>query len=654
MCSSDLTLFVVVTSNNIPAGTGGCRSFTTLTLNVLPIPTPKLDPPTLGEKCDDNTPGNLTEAFNIATNATYIANNDPNVTLRYFEGKPPGFTNEYAVAGINEIPATQLATAQVGGNVWIRVESNLVINSQSEKCYTLVEQKLKVNPLPTVSLLNAITHPLNTYQICQNPSLLAAAEFNLNSLIPELLLNNPLVPVTPPAIPTVYTNTYTTTFYTSAAGALAGTATDKILTPAAYISTAVVGIAQVIYVRIVNDQTGCVNPYGTFKIIVNPKPTITLPVALDTCDTDGTNDGFFAYPLNALNFQDNILGTLQPIADFTVTFHESQTDAIGGLNAVADLGAYMGYTHKLWIRVQNNNTKCFEVASSQQNVEMLPQAQIITDNNINSICVDYTNKFVIRPLTLKIKTPIIPQNANTPIPYSVSYQWYEGTSGVVATGISTGPTYLVNQAELSGATRKYTVKITSTSSRGCSVTSAAFDVIQSGPAVKQPGTIGYEITNAFEDNQIITALVTGYGTYQYSLDDVDGVKQDSPVFENVQLGTHTIFVHDVKALSGTNTFNCEKLIIEDVQTIDYPHYFTPNGDGINDFWNISGLVSQANSKIYIFDRDGKLVKQISPAGNGWDGSFNGNFMPSSDYWFTVDFSEQTIQKQFKSHFTLKR
>ena len=203
--------------------------------------------------------------------------------------------------------------------------------------------------------------------------------------------------------------------------------------------------------------------------------------------------------------------------------------------------------------------------------------------------------------------------------------------------------------------RKYTVKITSTSSRGCSVTSAAFDVIQSGPAVKQPGTIGYEITNAFEDNQIITALVTGYGTYQYSLDDVDGAKQDSPVFENVQLGTHTIFVHDVKALSGTNTFNCEKLIIEDVQTIDYPHYFTPNGDGINDFWNISGLAFRIpTSTIYIFNRDGKLMKQISPDGNGWDGSFNNELAPSTDYWFTVDFTEKTIQKQFKSHFSLKR
>ena len=657
--SNPQTLFVVVTSNDIPAGTGGCKSFTTLTLSVLPIPTPKTDPPTLGEKCDDNLPGDLLETFNLTVNAAYITNNQTNVVLRYFPGKLPGFTNDYAVAGINEI--LNPSTALVGGNVWIRVESSLYINSQLKKCYTLVEQKLTVNPLPTVSVLNAIAHPLNTYQICQNP-LSVLAEFNLTNLIPELLTNNPKVPVSPPTLPVTYTNVlvdnYTTTFYTTAAAALAGVAGTDITNPGAYESTAVVGTPQIIYVRVVNDRTGCVNPYGKFEIVVNPKPTITLPQALDRCDDDGTNDGFYSYPLNDVNLQTTILGTSQSPTDYTVTFHESQANANNGANAIADLGNYMGYTHKLWIRVQKNSTGCFEIAASQQNVEMLPEPTIVTANNVNSICVNYTNDYVDRPLVLELKQPLIPVNANTPTPANTyTYQWYEGNP---ATGTpvaipynSTGPTYNVDQAApIKGATRYYTVKVTSNSTRGCTVTSAVFAVIQSGQAVLQTGTLGYGITNAFEENQVITVTVNGYGTYEYSLD--DGVRQESPIFENVPLGAHSITVYDVKELVGTNNFNCEKLTINDVKTIDYPYYFTPNGDGINDFWNINGLKSKADTKIYIFDRDGKLVKQLSPDSAGWDGTFNGNAMPSSDYWFTVDFTEQTIQKQFKSHFSLKR
>ena len=71
-------------------------------------------------------------------------------------------------------------------------------------------------------------------------------------------------------------------------------------------------------------------------------------------------------------------------------------------------------------------------------------------------------------------------------------------------------------------------------------------------------------------------------------------------------------------------------------------------------WNIYGL-SQANDvKVYIFDRDGKLLKQVSPKGEGWDGNFNGNPYPASDYWFTIDYTEQGTSKQYKSHFSLKR
>ena len=90
--------------------------------------------------------------------------------------------------------------------------------------------------------------------------------------------------------------------------------------------------------------------------------------------------------------------------------------------------------------------------------------------------------------------------------------------------------------------------------------------------------------------------------------------------------------------------------------IDYPPYFTPNGDGYNDTWNISSLNYQANAKIYIFDRYGKLLKQISPAGDGWDGTFNVNMMPTNDYWFLLEYNDFVTgePRQLRAHFSLKR
>ena len=93
----------------------------------------------------------------------------------------------------------------------------------------------------------------------------------------------------------------------------------------------------------------------------------------------------------------------------------------------------------------------------------------------------------------------------------------------------------------------------------------------------------------------------------------------------------------------------------DIGVVDYPNYFTPNNDGYHDTWNIIGIAEfDASANIYIFDRYGKLLKQISPLTPGWDGTYNGTALPSSDYWFRVEYTEQGIQKEIRGHFTLKR
>jgi gliding motility-associated-like protein len=87
--------------------------------------------------------------------------------------------------------------------------------------------------------------------------------------------------------------------------------------------------------------------------------------------------------------------------------------------------------------------------------------------------------------------------------------------------------------------------------------------------------------------------------------------------------------------------------------VDYPRFFTPNEDGFNDTWNITELETTA-ATIYIFDRTGKLLKQLSPEGDGWDGTHHGAALPATDYWFLVEYEENGVMKKFKSHFALKR
>ncbi|MDB4121495.1 T9SS type B sorting domain-containing protein, partial [bacterium] len=104
-----------------------------------------------------------------------------------------------------------------------------------------------------------------------------------------------------------------------------------------------------------------------------------------------------------------------------------------------------------------------------------------------------------------------------------------------------------------------------------------------------------------------------------------------------------------------NTSGCGQTTIT-ITVMDYPLYFTPNNDGVHDTWNIIGLKNQPQAKVHIYNRYGKLLKQLSPTSIGWDGTFKGSSLPTDDYWFTVEYLEPRDGniKQFKAHFTLKR
>jgi gliding motility-associated-like protein len=66
------------------------------------------------------------------------------------------------------------------------------------------------------------------------------------------------------------------------------------------------------------------------------------------------------------------------------------------------------------------------------------------------------------------------------------------------------------------------------------------------------------------------------------------------------------------------------------------------------------LAFQPDAVIQIFDRYGKLIKEIKPSGPGWDGNYNGRPLPSTDYWFLVTYLLNEEQQVFKSHFSMKR
>ena len=181
-----------------------------------------------------------------------------------------------------------------------------------------------------------------------------------------------------------------------------------------------------------------------------------------------------------------------------------------------------------------------------------------------------------------------------------------------------------------------TYSVILTNASNCSKTKT-FTVTPSGIA-----TINDIIINDFSENNTITVDYTGISTYVFSLDGTN--YQSAPTFTNLSEGVYTVYVKDTK--------DCG-IVPATFYILDYPKFFTPNGDGINDFWSIKNLNQRnlQNGTIEIFDRYGKLIHQINSRNQVWDGTFNGINLPSSDYWFQMKLADGKI---IKGHFSLKR
>jgi gliding motility-associated-like protein len=164
--------------------------------------------------------------------------------------------------------------------------------------------------------------------------------------------------------------------------------------------------------------------------------------------------------------------------------------------------------------------------------------------------------------------------------------------------------------------------------------------------VSSVAVVSAEVGQDFHYNQTITVTVSGgSGDYEYQLD--NGPFQDEPYFTNIYEGEYTITVRDKNGCGES-----EKLF---VYALNYPRYFSPNGDGKSDVWNIDGLLGQQRAVIYIFDRYGKIVGSAKPGIAGWDGTYNGKNLPATDYWFTIQYtSSNGKEKEFKAHFSLLR
>tara|TARA_R110002096_G_scaffold68159_1_gene164742 strand:- start:14805 stop:17546 length:2742 start_codon:yes stop_codon:yes gene_type:complete len=362
-----------------------------------------------------------------------------------------------------------------------------------------------------------------------------------------------------------------------------------------------------VYVEVYDTNTNC---FDTSELTLNLSLQQIDPFLHEVCDELNSEDG-----INTFNLT-NITTSIQSDNGFTypITYYKTQKDAIleeNDLGLTSYTNTSSPYSETIYARVENDNA-CFGIITVLLKVNVLPDIDI---KNTSYYC---TNFF---PKTITLNAGLINNNID-----DYYYAWSNGDTGYET---------LVNVVEPYAVT--VTNKIT-----GCSK-ERIITVEPSNIATFESITV-VDVTS----NNTITVNVSGEGIYEYALYNEDHLPitpyQESNIFENVSPGFYNVYVKDIENNCG--------IVDELVSVIGFPKFFTPNNDGFNDTWQVSGVsrMFQPNTKILIYNRYGKLVKEVSPLGEGWNGTSNGTKLPSDDYWFSITLQDGRI---FKNHFTLK-
>lgn len=323
--------------------------------------------------------------------------------------------------------------------------------------------------------------------------------------------------------------------------------------------------------------------------------TAYQPNDLGECD-DISNDGIGTFNLAT---QDSaILGSQNPSL-YAITYHLSSSDAATNTNPLPLI--YTSANDTIFARLQYLSVSdCFDITSFDIVVNPIPDGNPIALN----ICEG-------------VPTILSADNG-----YS-SYQW------------STGAT---SQSIIVSQDGQYTVTVVKDYPTGSCTGQFVYNI----STTKAP-IINQLVIQDWTDNENSIEVIlenSDDGNYLYSIDGLHF--QESPIFYNLMAGQYTVIVKDTNDC-GIDTASAYLL--------NYPKYFTPNEDGIHDYWKVKNSDSEPNMMTYIFDRFGKLISGFNSQSLGWDGKLNGQQLPSTDYWFLVIREDG---REHLGHFTLKR
>lgn len=349
-------------------------------------------------------------------------------------------------------------------------------------------------------------------------------------------------------------------------------------------------------------DTGVDGLLSEVQVGFSPIPWTGAMTDVKFCQGEG-----MAYDLSAKDAQ--ALGSRDPV-DIVVSYHRSPGDAQSGARPLPKQYLPHPGPQTLYVRTSSRaNPNCSDASAS-----------FLLDV-LEAPALDFSEEVALCGALGRVEIGEV-----RPDPL-YEYSW--------STGERT-PTLVVTRAG------EYTLTVTN-SSGGPSCTASRIVRVYPSDA---PKIAKIDIEDLRATGRVTIHAQSG-GPYEFSLD--DGPFQRNNVFEDVAPGVHSVGLRDL--------YGCGELR-EEIVVVGFPSIFTPNGDVLNQRWQLEGLSTLKVPVVTLYDRYGKLIKTMDQNDPGWDGTHNGRPMPSTDYWFKLSYMDRdgnrSYAKYLRAHFSLRR
>ncbi|MFP4845438.1 T9SS type B sorting domain-containing protein [Winogradskyella sp. PE311] len=344
-------------------------------------------------------------------------------------------------------------------------------------------------------------------------------------------------------------------------------------------------------VNVYDEFTGQLLQTESKDITIYPSPSIPSLNDLYFCNEDTTI--FFS------NLNEDVLGGLDPSV-FRVYYYFSERDALLKENSIEEYIPEIG-TKTVWTRVENAlNPTCYDI--SQFNIET-PEYITIDMPSDYYIC-DNTGVVITAPDGF------------------ISYEW--------STGETTQEIIVYNNGQ-------YTLKVIKDfETFTCEAQTTIFVSTGVPPIVEDIKVIDWSL-----NHNSIEVILSNQGDFEFS---VDGVNyQSSAQLLNLPIDDYQVYVREANCL--------QEFVSDTLFLLYYDRFFTPNEDGVNDYWQIINSLQEEDLEVYILNRYGRIMAKLDYDDRGWDGTYKGVKLPSNDYWFRAVRNNGDVHY---GHFTLKR